>query len=333
MKDVEISSGEAKAKIDKDSSAVVKEIQDLLPSKERTMLKSSYLNQLKPVFAYLKDRKLSISAFRNNSLLFYSLGERTDQLTIQWISKNYKKYRWLIGFTGVKKGFRLVECFQCMLISYYSGNCSTQKMMKYVTEIVFDRFIQNEISNYEFHLKSLVDMYELSLSNFELRRVSSFQAKFIVRMLLMSRDKTKVVRFACRVMQTVEMIILEMLKLKNITPRIPMKSDGAYKIIFYQRWKQITVNPKKFKGSVSEYGTVMFVFCLQILSPLFDEGGFQNSDDCNTILRYKRFIQSGLLVLNDKNLIAQFQCINWAVVENEEDVAVIPITESETELS
>lgn len=263
------------------------------------------------MFLYIRERSVCLSTFVRSRDLFDSLGERMEPSSIQWMSKSYKKYRWLVGLRGITGGFCIAQCLQTILVSYYSLHKSSRLIYRFVQEISFDRFICKEIIGRDFYLKTLGPIYGVDPSSLNLKKVCAFQAKLIVRILLLADNTGLTGQFMRHILQVIEKMIRILFKQRRIKMKKYRESNAAYKMIFAGRYRIFSALSKNIQEDDSCTISTLFRFCLQILSPLIDHSKNYEFFDLETILRHKRFIQSELLVLKDENLIMEFQLINW----------------------
>ncbi|QEU62934.1 Mei4 [Kluyveromyces lactis] len=302
---------------DTKSSAVIHDVVDLLPDKEQTVKKSPHLDHLKPAFAFLRSNTLKIFHLRANIDVFRSLGERLDEFTISWIGKNYKRYRWLLGFSICEQYKYLVDCFQVVLLSYYSTHCDYKKSRRYLHETLFDRFITKEMYNRELYTKVLKRQFDISVSEYHLQNICSYHSKFLVRLVLLGEDNATKIRFACHVLYTMELLIKEkLLDSQVFWSDLKTGTDSAFHVIFQKRWEYLMKFGKRLTIPIVPYFGLAFRFCLQILSSILEHCSEVYCDGCN-ILQSKRYVQSELLMLKDKRFIAEFQMLDWAQLQDQ----------------
>ena len=297
------------------TSAVIVDITELIPKRDKTVLNSPYLDDLKPAFEYLKTKGINLSSLKENLHLFGSFGERMDQSTIQWIGKNYKRYRWLLGFTKkVEKGYmRLCDCFQLILLSFYTNHCSYKRTQRYLQECLFDPFVTKEMSSREIYTKPLRVQAEIKTTRYHLPNVCSYHAKLIVRLVLLLNNDSAIVKLICHVLYMMELLIKEkLLASQDFRKKYNEgEPDSAFEIEFKARWKYLLKLKNRKTMGGPNYFNITFKFCLQILSPLLEHLRNLGETDYSNIFQSKRYVQSELLMLKDKSFIAEFQILNW----------------------
>lgn len=293
-------------------SAVIHDFSQLLPNKDNTEKRPPHFDNLKPAFAFLRCNSISLNNLRSTTEVFNSLGERIDDFAIAWIGKNYKRYRWLLGFSNGDQYRMLIDCFQVVLLSYYSKHCDYRRFRRHLHETLFDKFIMKELCNRQIYTKALRSQFDIPPSRFHLQNVCSYHSKFLVRLVLIANNDVTKIRFVCHVLYTIELLIKEMLIHSNGVKekKKTTKTDSAYQTLFNRRWKHLMKFGKKIPVPIMSYFEILFKFCLQILSPILEHCTESHYEGCNILLS-KRYVQSELLMLNDKRFIAQFQMLNW----------------------
>ena len=220
-----------------------------------------------------------------------------------------------MGFTKkVEKGYmRLCDCFQLILLSFYTNHCSYKRTQRYLQECLFDPFVTKEMSSRDIYTKPLRVQAEIKTTRYHLPNVCSYHAKLIVRLVLLLNNDSAIVKLICHVLYMMELLIKEkLLASQDFRKKYNEgEPDSAFEIEFKARWKYLLKLKNRKTMGGPNYFNITFKFCLQILSPLLEHLRNLGETDYSNIFQSKRYVQSELLMLKDKSFIAEFQILNW----------------------
>lgn len=319
----------------------VNELYSILDKSIHSISVNGMFSHLLPMYGFLTRHAFKLGSLSRHQAIIEALGAgfQTEELT-RWCLPTYQDLKWLVAaeHPNSKKHENtklLCQCFQLLIVSYYSFHVDDKTVIKVLCQRLFYRFLKQEMFIFVKEKKKLsklirdylgsdtVDYNAISLS--ALCRQHFKVIHMVINLKVLQKQFSVAVRVTMYLLQVLESLTRCLITLMQIGPG-SSKGDVLPAYLKFYNCRSIHLNCKyihEISEIISDKNSKVMALRLKIaieniLSVIsqvhWNEIVTHLQSDKEVITnfsRYRMFIQSSILVTQDLELISCFQKTTW----------------------